>query len=126
MANGTCDICGIRPATVRAQVVTNGRRETMELCDLDYRRLARQQRRSSSPLESLFGMGRGGSLFEDFFDGGPFGGRDDEDGAEPIGGTSIPVRTGGDGGARHRRASTLGERLSAHAQEMLQAAARRA
>ena len=59
-----CDICHVRPATVRAEVVSNGRRETLNLCDVDYRRLARQQR-SSSPLESLFG-GRG-SLFDDFF-----------------------------------------------------------
>ncbi|MEV5407122.1 hypothetical protein AB0L20_31905, partial [Streptomyces albidoflavus] len=76
VANGLYDICGVRPATVRAQVVSNGQRETMELCDVDYRRLARRQVRSSSPLESLFGAGRGNSLFDDFFDddfwGAPF------------------------------------------------------
>ena len=43
-----CDICHARPATVRAEVVSNGQRETLNLCDVDYRRLARQQR-SSSP-----------------------------------------------------------------------------
>src|SRR6185436_7240890 len=67
-----CDICHVRPATVRAEVVSNGQRETLNLCDVDYRRLARQQR-SSSPLESLFG-GRG-SLFDDFFDDDGFFGR---------------------------------------------------
>jgi ATP-dependent Clp protease ATP-binding subunit ClpC len=71
MAKGVCDLCGIRPATVRAEVVSNGERRTMELCDVDYRRLARQQR-PSSQLESLFG-GSGG-LFEDFFGGDFFGG----------------------------------------------------
>jgi len=35
MADG---ICGIRPATVRAQVVRDGHRETLELCDVHYRR----------------------------------------------------------------------------------------
>ena len=70
MADGLCMVRGVRPATVRAQVVSNGQRQTMELCDVDYRRLARQQR-PSSPLESLFG-GRG-SLFDDFFGGDFFG-----------------------------------------------------
>ena len=60
-----CDICGIRPATVRAQVTTSdGDTQVLDLCEVDYRRLARQQRQSS-PLASLFG-GRGG-LVEDFF-----------------------------------------------------------
>ena len=69
-----CDLCGVRPATVRARVTRNGDSETLNLCEVDYRRLAAQQR-SSSPLESLFG-GRG-SLFDDFFGdtGGFFGGR---------------------------------------------------
>src|SRR5690242_1148027 len=75
MANGLCDICGVRPATVRAQVVSNGQRQTLELCDVDYRRLARQQGRSSSPLEALFGGGRGNSLFDDFFNDDFWGGR---------------------------------------------------
>ena len=63
-----CDICHVRPATVRASVVRNGEQETLSLCEVDYRRLARQQR-GASPLESLFG-GRAGSLFDDFFDDG--------------------------------------------------------
>ena len=47
-----CDVCGVRPATVRARVTTGqGETETLDLCEVDYRRLARQQR-SASPLES--------------------------------------------------------------------------
>src|SRR6478735_6010712 len=131
MADGICDICGIRPATVRAQVVRNGHRETMELCDIDYRRLARQQH-SSSPLESLFG--RRGSLFDDFFNDEFFGGsplaspRDRADEAPETGeggGTPIPVRPGR-GRARGRgAAANVADRLSEHAEEILQSAARR-
>ncbi|MGE7157405.1 AAA family ATPase [Methylorubrum rhodesianum] len=133
MANGTCDICGVRPATVRAQVVSDGQRRTMELCDVDYRRLARQQGRSSSPLESLFG--RGGNLFDDFFGGDffgrrPFTSRDgtrigEADEEESGGGTSAPIRSGR-GTSRARPAGGISERLSSHAEEILQAAARRA
>ncbi|WP_414474445.1 AAA family ATPase [Microvirga sp. M2] len=132
MANGICDICGIRPATVRAQVVRNGHRETMELCDIDYRRLARQQH-PSSPLESLFG--RRGSLFDDFFNDEFFGGsplaspRDRADEAPETGdggGTPVPVRSGR-GRARGRgAAANVADRLSEHAEEILQSAARRA
>src|SRR3954464_2742743 len=75
MANGLCYICGVRPATVRAQVVSNGQRQTLEMCDVDYWRLARQQGRSSSPLEALFGGGRGNSLFDDFFNDDFWGAR---------------------------------------------------
>jgi hypothetical protein len=71
----------------------------MELCDVDYRRLARQQR-PSSQLESLFG-GRG-SLFDDFFGGDFFGESPrgsagkftDERSGAGDGGTPIPVRSG--------------------------------
>lgn len=97
MANGICDICGVRPATVRAQVVSNGQRRTMDLCDIDYRRLARQQGRPSSPLESLFG-GAGGSLFDEVF-GGDFFGRGPRSGpdASPVGeAEEEPGRTPGD------------------------------
>jgi len=132
MADGLCDICGVRPATVRAQVVSNGQRQTMELCDVDYRRLARQQR-PSSPLESLFG-GRG-SLFDDFFGGDFFGenprssaGRlaDEPSDTGDSGGTPVPVRSGR-GRARGRGAAAgVADRLSEHAEEILQSAARRA
>ncbi|MDI3307781.1 MAG: AAA family ATPase [Acetobacteraceae bacterium] len=122
MSDLLCDICHIRPATVRAQVVTNGRRETLNLCDMDYRRLMARQRQIS-PLESLFGAGRG-SLFDDLFGtglrgGGPFAermGREEEEA-----GTPIPIR-----GTRSHGAtgSSLTERLSQHATGLLQDAAR--
>ena len=63
MSDLLCDLCCTRPATIRAAVVSDGRRETMNLWDVDYRRLAERQRRQASPLESLFGGGRG-SLFD--------------------------------------------------------------
>lgn len=131
MADGLCDICGVRPATVRAQVVSNGQRQTMELCDVDYRRLARQQR-SSSPLESLFG--ERGSLFDDFFtddflSSSPLAGARDRreeapEARDPA--ASAPPRSGR-GRARGRGAAAgVAERLSEHADEILQSAARRA
>jgi ATP-dependent Clp protease ATP-binding subunit ClpC len=132
MANGICDICGVRPATVRAQVVVNGQRETMELCDVDYRRLARQQGRSSSPLESLFGSGRAGSLFDDFF-GDDFWERRHGDEADQLGSSDETPGRSSESPAPRRRmtgrrrpAPGIGESLSAHAEEILQSAARRA
>ena len=115
-----CEICGVRPAEVRATVVTgDGRRETLDLCRQDYRRLAGRQG-FSSPLESLFG-GRG-SLFDQFFGDAfaedLFGGRDATTGRR------IPL----EGGTRRRGAAAggLAERLSKHAEELLQDAARTA
>ncbi len=67
MATAICDICGIRPATRRVEVVQNRERRTLAVCDLDYRRLVRQ-RRHASPFESLFR----GTGFEDFFGEDPF------------------------------------------------------
>jgi ATP-dependent Clp protease ATP-binding subunit ClpC len=116
-----CDICGIRPATVRARVTTSdGESEVLDLCEVDYRRLSRQQR-SSSPMESLFG-GRS-SLFDDFFGSDFFGhgGERGEEEREDSGGRSIPARSG-----RGRRRGDADERLSEHATELLQQAARRA
>jgi ATP-dependent Clp protease ATP-binding subunit ClpC len=125
MANGICDICGIRPATVRAQVVSDGQRQTMELCDVDYRRLARQQARPSSPLEALFGR-RGGSLFDEFFSEDFFGrgGGSTDGGSTDVGDTSIPVGRGA--GRGHSAATDIAERLSTQAEEILQKAAREA
>jgi ATP-dependent Clp protease ATP-binding subunit ClpC len=97
----------------------------MELCDVDYRRLARQQERPSSPLESLFGR-RGGSLFDDFFNDDFLNrGGDSTNADEPRGGeTAIPARRGT---SRSRGAAAdITERLSAHADEILQKAAREA
>ena len=113
-----CDICGVRPASVRARVTTgDGQSQTLDLCEIDYRRLARQQR-PSSRLESLFG-GRG-SLLDDFFGDDFFGGTPFGDRAGPTG-QSIPI-----GSSRGRRTGDAEERLSEHAKELLQAAARRA
>jgi ATP-dependent Clp protease ATP-binding subunit ClpC len=108
-----CDICHVRPATVRASVVRNGEQETLSLCEVDYRRLARQQR-GASPLESLFG-GRPGSLFDDFFD-------DDLWNDLRAGARRIPVNAGTGQGRRRAQAGS-DERLSAHAKELLQKAA---
>ncbi|MFD1883263.1 ATP-dependent Clp protease ATP-binding subunit [Paracoccus pacificus] len=54
MSDGICDICGIRPATVRVAASVNGRRQTLELCQEDYDRLRARQAGSRSPFESLF------------------------------------------------------------------------
>ena len=120
MANGICDVCKTRPAAFRAQVVANGERQTMELCDEDYRKLARRQGRTGSPLESLFG---GRSLFDEFFGDRGFG--------ESLfsrfgdaGGESIPIRSAsrrGSGGGIN-----IADRLSGQANKLLQDAAQKA
>src|SRR5690554_1527553 len=63
MARKQCQVCG-QPATVRVEANLNGRHSTMLLCDDHYRQLVRQQKRTVSPLEALFGARSG--LFEDF------------------------------------------------------------
>jgi len=68
MANGICDVCGTRPATVHARAVVNGEQRNLELCDEDYRRMLSEQKRTS-PLESLFGNSQLGRLFDDNFFG---------------------------------------------------------
>ncbi|WP_432432420.1 hypothetical protein [Acinetobacter pittii] len=60
-----CQVCS-QPATVRVEANLNGRHSTMLLCDDHYRQLVRQQKRTVSPLEALFGSRSG--LFEDFLD----------------------------------------------------------
>lgn len=107
-----CDICGVRPATMRATVVRHGQRETLNLCEFDYRRLARQQG-FSSPLESLFGSGR--NPLDEFLD-------DDFWGEQPVGVHRIPIRSG----RGRRTTANTDERLSEHAKQMLQQAARAA
>ncbi|KGM60160.1 hypothetical protein EL76_3748 [Escherichia coli G3/10] len=64
MARKQCQVCS-QPATVRVEANLNGRHSTMLLCDDHYRQLVRQQKRTVSPLEALFGSRSG--LFEDFF-----------------------------------------------------------
>jgi ATP-dependent Clp protease ATP-binding subunit ClpC len=118
-----CDICGVRPATVRVRVSSDGESEILNLCEEDYRRLAASQR-SSSPLESLFS--NRGSLFEEFFGSDPFAGRDRSgDGGER------PMASGGGARSASRRAASnragdVEDRLSQHAKDLLQTAARHA
>ena len=111
-----CDLCGVRPATVRARVTRNGDSEVLSLCDVDYRRLAARQR-SASPMESLFGGG--GSLFNDFFGGSGFFGGPGAEGEDRSFGQT-PAR------AAARQIGEPEDRLSDHAKDLLQAAAERA
>ncbi|MDE2487800.1 MAG: ATP-dependent Clp protease ATP-binding subunit, partial [Alphaproteobacteria bacterium] len=115
-----CDLCGVRPATVRARVTRNGETEVLNLCEVDYRRLAMRQR-SASPLESLFG-GRS-DLFDEFF------------GEDGVFSSRMGATDGGANEARafeqtpERAARRIGEpedRLSEHTKEILQSAAERA
>jgi ATP-dependent Clp protease ATP-binding subunit ClpC len=53
MAQLNCDICGVRPATVRVAVLQDGRRRYLDVCDYHYAQLTRHQR-MVSPLEALF------------------------------------------------------------------------
>jgi len=53
MARLLCDICGVRPASVRLAVLQNGQRRIVDVCDFHYAQLTRHQR-SLSPLEALF------------------------------------------------------------------------
>ena len=46
-----CDVCGVRPATVTAEVVQDGERRVLHLCAVDYARLREEE--WFSPLESL-------------------------------------------------------------------------
>ncbi len=48
----TCDICGIRPATVEVEVVEGGERKILHLCERDYARLSGGG--WFSPWDSLF------------------------------------------------------------------------
>ncbi len=118
MANGRCDVCG-EPASVRAKVVTDGRQQIMELCDVHYRQfLRRSKRHSASPLESLFGRGAG-SLFNDIFGDSLF---------EDIGFGMFGPRDSytGKPSSRERGRVPLTDRLSDHAERLLQEAAQRA
>ena len=125
MANGICDICRTRPASFRAQVAVNGERKIMELCDEDYRKLARRQSRSHSPLESLFG---GSSLLDEFFGDSPLGGGlrgsfGGQDGGTEDGAKRIPVSRGG---RRGTGGINIADRLSEQGNKLLQEAAEKA
>ncbi len=110
MAQGRmCDVCGVRPATARVVITRDGRRQTLHLCEEDYRRLRREQG-MFSPLESLFGFGGGlfDELFGDFLEGW-------EDLA-PLG-ARRPTGWGG------REGLDISEYMSEHTKELLQKAA---
>ena len=118
------NVGGDRPRTVRVtDVSADGQRRTVDMSEHEYRELARQQR-FTSPLEALFG-GRG-SLLDEFFGddhlGDPRRGRSDED-RDQGAGQPIPIRSGR---RRGPAAATGAERLSEHALELLQEAARTA
>jgi ATP-dependent Clp protease ATP-binding subunit ClpC len=121
--SGATEDSGDNDATVRVTLVSpDGRRRTVDMSEAEYRQYVRQQR-FSSPFESLFG-GRS-SLFDGFFDEDEPGGAaaSDRNGARNgSGGRRIPVTTRGGRG----RAAAVEERLSEHAQELLQQAARTA
>jgi len=112
MANGMCDVCKVRPATYRAEVVVNGEHKIMELCDVDYQKLARRQARYNSPLESLFG---GRSMLDNFF-----GGR------QPQGAFGPEDMTAPTSGRRSGGSVNIADRLSEQAKKLLQEAAQKA
>lgn len=62
MANGRCDMDDDRPATHTVKIDRNGQETSIELCDIHYRQLMRNQ---TSPLESLF-SGLRDPFIEDF------------------------------------------------------------
>ncbi|MEM5420581.1 ATP-dependent Clp protease ATP-binding subunit [Paraburkholderia ferrariae] len=68
MAQFNCDICGVRPATVRVAVLQDGRRRFLDVCDYHYAQLTRHQR-TLSPLEALFRASQQGDGTDDA--GGP-------------------------------------------------------
>jgi ATP-dependent Clp protease ATP-binding subunit ClpC len=105
MAQHMCDICGVRPATVRVAVLKDGQRRQLDVCDYHYAQLSRHQH-SLSPLESLF---RGG-LFNDFFS---------EDAQEPA---SRARR----GAPADQDALNMEQHFSEQTKEILQRAAERA
>ena len=137
MANGKCDICQ-NPATVRVRASVNGETRNMELCDRHYQEMLRQQGRSTSPLESLFGGGRR-SLLDEFFGDTGFGslfgdsllggGRQRLGGGGPGAGDDdvVDATFGGEGRRRGARRGaggmSIADRLSEQGNKLLQEAA---
>ncbi len=118
MGNALCDICGERPATARVTVIRDGRRETYNVCDEDYRRV--RARQLLSPFESLFAGGWLGDWLDEAL-GAAFGdalGDLLEEGPLPHG-------RGGRWRRRHE-AADIERFLSDHARELLRQAARTA
>lgn len=127
MARKQCQVCG-QSATVRVEANLNGRHSTMLLCDDHYRQLARQQKRTVSPLEALFGSRSG--LFEDFLgsdffrigDDAPSVAADADEVVDASFGESAPATAG----TARRRGSGLASRISEQSEALLQEAARHA
>jgi ATP-dependent Clp protease ATP-binding subunit ClpC len=127
MARKQCQVCG-QPATVRVEANLNGRHSTMLLCDDHYRQLARQQKRTVSPLEALFGSRSG--LFEDFLgsdffrigDDAPSMAADTDEVVDASFGEPAPAGTG----TARRRGSGLASRISEQSEALLQEAAKHA
>ena len=127
MARKQCQVCG-QPATVRVEANLNGRHSTMLLCDDHYRQLVRQQKRTVSPLEALFGSRSG--LFEDFLgsdffrigDDAPSMAADTDEVVDASFGEPAPAGTG----TARRRGSGLASRISEQSEALLQEAARHA
>ncbi|WP_147653980.1 heat shock survival AAA family ATPase ClpK [Vulcaniibacterium gelatinicum] len=127
MVRKQCQVCG-QPATVRVEANLNGRHSTMLLCDDHYRQLVRQQKRTVSPLEALFGSRSG--LFEDFLGSDFFRIGDDArsmaaDTDEVVDASFGEPAPAGTGTAR-RRGSGLASRISEQSEALLQEAARHA
>ncbi|WP_322872833.1 Clp protease N-terminal domain-containing protein, partial [Acinetobacter baumannii] len=104
------------------------RHSTMLLCDDHYRQLVRQQKRTVSPLEALFGSRSG--LFEDFLGSDFFRIGDD---ATPMAADTDDVVDASFGepaaagsGAPRRRGSGLASRISEQSEALLQEAAKHA
>ncbi|CAN7795533.1 AAA family ATPase [Caballeronia sp. LjRoot34] len=108
MAQKMCDLCGVRPATVRVAVVQDKHSRQIDVCDYHYAQLSRHQRQVS-PLESLFK----GGLFNDFFGDRP-------PGRSPSTGF---VQSGASGEAER---VNLQQHFSDQSKEILQRAAERA
>ena len=69
MAENLCDICKKRPAIATVRVKQNGKEQTLNVCEYDYRRLESHQQ-YSSPFASFFN--REEDPFENMFSFGDF------------------------------------------------------
>ena len=128
MARKQCQVCG-QPATVRVEANLNGRHSTMLLCDDHYRQLVRQQKRTVSPLEALFGSRSG--LFEDFLGSDFFRLGDDSapvtaDTDDEVVDASFGEPASAGAGAPRRRGGGLASRISEQSETLLQEAAKHA
>lgn len=101
------------PATVRVRVHRDGHDTYMNLCDEDYARFQRHERRNYSPFESLFGRG----FFEEFDD--ILGALGPSGASWPSRGRPVRAREGSD-------TVDISRYFSEQAKELLQAAAEKA